>query len=355
MTGRAAPWAVAAVAAISAACLLTGCGGAGGSLNPTGSTGTSSSATRSAMATSTTSSASLQTTTSSVTTASSTQSVLLSGTGRRPVVVGDMNTPEQFVLGELYAQALGAQGFTVTITRNIGAVPIRLRALVQGTLDMYPEYLNVWDASIAGETGRFPSEADAYAAGQTFAETHGLELLTASPASDTAGLAVSTEFGEASDLHTLADLRSQASAMTFGVPPEFAQSPQGLVRLEHTYRFAPETVKPIDLGDQYADLQAGTIQAAYVNSTDPELASDTFRLLADPLHVLGFGNIVPVVTQAAIADEGPSFAATIDSVSALLSTRVLRQLNGQLANMTPQAVAKAFLQAHSIIPASPPS
>ena len=70
-----------------------------------------------------------------------TQAPVLPGTGKPPVTIGDKNFTEQFLLGELYAEALSAQGYTVQLNRNIGPTEVTLQALYSGRLDMYPEYL----------------------------------------------------------------------------------------------------------------------------------------------------------------------------------------------------------------------
>ena len=51
-----------------------------------------------------------------------------------------------------------------------------------------------------------------------------------------------------------------------------------------------------------------------------------------------------------MAAEGPVFTATIERVSRLLTTPVMRQLNAavDISNQDPAAVAKQFLQAHGI-------
>ena len=54
------------------------------------------------------------------------------------------------MLGELYRQALEAQGYTVVLNRNIGPTEVTIPALESGRLDMYPEYLDTWDSSVAG-------------------------------------------------------------------------------------------------------------------------------------------------------------------------------------------------------------
>src|SRR3954454_12372602 len=70
----------------------------------------------------------------------------LPGTGKPSVTIGDKNFTEQFVLGELYYEALRNQGFAVQLNQNIGPLEVTLRELQTGQLAMYPEYLNTWDS-----------------------------------------------------------------------------------------------------------------------------------------------------------------------------------------------------------------
>ena len=103
------------------------------------------------------------------------------------MTIGDKNYTEQFLLGQLYAQALEAQGFSVALNQNIGPTAVTLRALGTGALDMYPEYLDVFNSAVAGYHRTFRSQVGAYGAAQRYAGAHGLALLTATPFSDTAG------------------------------------------------------------------------------------------------------------------------------------------------------------------------
>ena len=57
--------------------------------------------------------------------------------------LGTKNFTEQFVLGELYAQALRAAGFRVEIKPNIGSSEVVDRALASDRIDLYPEYTGV--------------------------------------------------------------------------------------------------------------------------------------------------------------------------------------------------------------------
>ncbi len=275
------------------------------------------------------------------------------GKGHPAVVIGDKNTPEQFVLGELYEQALAGQGFSVSLNRNIGPTGVAIRALHQGSLGMYPEYIDVWNKQVAGDSRVFKSSHAAYAAGQEFAMRHGLELLDSTPFGDTEALAVTDIYASQHDLHTVPDLRGVGPPLTVGGPPQFRVS--GLAKLQRAYHFSPTGFKILPVGDQYSALAQNSIQTAAVNTTDGDLATGNFRVLQDPHHVLGWGNVVPVVTQQVVTKEGPTFVATVNAVSALLTVPVMRALNEQVEqNIDPATVATEFLETHGLLPPAGP-
>lgn len=289
---------------------------------------------------------------------STTTAPALPGAGHPPVVVGDKNFTEQFVLGELYYQALRAQGYSVSLNRNIGATEVTMQALRQGSLSMYPEYIDTWNSAVAGYRRRFRSAGSAYRAGQRYALDHGYELLDPSSFSDTGALAVNFNYGLQNGLNSIGDLVKVESTLTLGAPLQFRTQtdPPGLPAITAAYGVVPAAFKPLDIGEQYQALDQGTVQAADVNTTDGQLISGNYTLLSDPEHVFGFGNVVPVVPLKVIAAEGPQFAATINRVTALLSTNTIRQLNAavDLDNQDPATVATQFLQAHQLIPPTSP-
>jgi osmoprotectant transport system substrate-binding protein len=291
-------------------------------------------------------------TTTSATSTSSTTTAHLPGDGKPTVTIGDKNYTEQFVLGQLYLQALQAQGYTVNINQNIGPIDVTLQALKSGALAMYPEYLYVLNSSVAHAHHGHASAQDAFDAAQQALAGRGLELLAMTPFSDTFGIAVTDAYGAAHRLHALGDLRRVAGSLTIGGEAQLKDAPLGLPRLNAVYGVKPASFKALAAGDQYGDLDDGTVQAAYVNTTDGELATDDYRALRDPKRIFGYGNVVPVVSQAAIAAEGPAFVNTIDRVNALLTTRTMRELNllASVGGESPSDVAKQFLLTHGLIP-----
>jgi osmoprotectant transport system substrate-binding protein len=279
----------------------------------------------------------------------------LPGQGRPPVIVGDTNTyPEQFVLGALYQQALMAEGYSVTVNRNIGPVEVRVKALQSGTVSVYPEYIDTWDTSVAGYKGHFRSAHGAYEAGAKYALVNDMQLLNPTPFSDTSGVAVKAPFAVKNALNSVGDLRRVQATLTIGGPPQFQTDSPGLNQVEQSYGFVPTSFKALAVGGQYSALDQNMIQAAAVNTTDGQLASGQYFVLTDPRHVFGWGNVVPVVSQKALLDEGPAFMATINEVDKLLTQRVMRELNEDVAvlNEDPVKVAQQFLQAHHLVPKS---
>jgi osmoprotectant transport system substrate-binding protein len=273
------------------------------------------------------------------------------GTGKPLVTIGDKNFTEQFVLGELYYQALAAKGFKVMLNRNIGPTEVTLQALQSGRLAMYPEYLQIWNTTVAGYRRGFKTASKAYQAAQRYALAHGLELLNPTPFSNTDAIGVTAQYALEHHLATVRDLHKVAPMLTLGGPPQFQQGPNGLPQLEQAYGFAPAAFKALDVGGQYQALTQGNVQAADVNTSDGELTSGNYKVLKDPRHALGWGNVVPVASPRLLDIEGPVFAATIDKVSSLLTLGAMRRLNAAVvvSHQDPAAVARKFLVAHGLI------
>ncbi len=329
------------VAVTALACAA--CGKSAASPAPPGPSSTSCSTAPAASATTGTGTATTTTTTSTT--------PALPGTGKPAITVGDKNYTEQFLLGQLYLQALTAQGFNATLNQNIGPTEVTMQAMKAGSLSVYPEYLNVFNTAVAGYTRSFRTQLGAYQAAQRYALAHGLQLLAPTPFSDTDAVAVTYAYAQENHLRTIGDLRRVDGQLTIGGAPQFQQTAPGLPSLALAYGVVPAAFKPLAVGDQYSELNAATVQAAYVNTTDAELATGNYQLLGDPRQIFGFGNVVPVVAGKVLAEEGPAFRDILQRVDAALTTDAMRQMNElvDIAQQDPAAVAKQFLETHGLL------
>jgi osmoprotectant transport system substrate-binding protein len=343
------PGSATTAARLVAAVLVAGACVACGSSRTTSST-TVSTTTRTT--TSPTSSAATATTSSSTSvTTGATTTTALPGAGKPVITVGDKNFVEQFVLGQLYVQALRAQGYSVNINQNIGPTDVTVQALHSGSLTVYPEYLNTFNAAVAGYHHGFRTLLDAYQGAQHFALAHGMQLLAPTPFSNTDALAVTVAYAAENRVRSIGDLNHVLAGLTIGGPPQFQTGSPGLPDLSVAYGFVPIAYRAMAVGDQYSALNNATIQAADVNTTDGQLVTGDYVLMRDPRRAFGWGNVVPVVSAKAVAAEGSAFTDTIQRVDDMLSIDTIRQLNYavSVAGQDPASVARQFLQTHGLL------
>jgi osmoprotectant transport system substrate-binding protein len=311
------------------------------SLAACGSSSKSSSSSTSA-ASSTPSSTS--TTQASVTSASSGP-----GVGKPAVTIGDKNFTEEYILGNLYAQALAAKGYKVTVKGNIGTSEITWKALTSGQIDMYPEYTGTLLTTIAGDTKPPTSAKQTYDLAKAYVEKHGFTLLNQTPFYDSDALAATKAYAASHSLKTVADLKKLGHSVKLGGAPEFATRYTGLIGLKQQYGINP-TFVPLAIGITYKAIDTGQVDVFDAFTTDAQLTSGKYVLLSDPKRVFGYQNVAPVVKKSVLAAEGPAFEQTLNKVSGLLTLPAIRKMNAAVAleQQSPQTVANEFLKANGL-------
>ena len=273
------------------------------------------------------------------------------GAGKPPVTLGSKNFTEQFVLGQLYKQALEAKGYRVTLRANIGSSELTDRAMVSGRIDGYPEYTGTILSTIAQREQRPTSARQAYREAKRFEERRGFTLTEPTPFFNTDALAVLRQYGRDNNLRGIADLRRLGARVTLGAPPESRTRFEGLVGLRSEYGLTQMKFRPLAIGLQYGALDRGQIQVADVFTTDGQLNGNKYRVLRDPEKVFGFQNVAMVISRRVLRRQGPEFEETINAVSEKLTTEAMRQMNAaaDLDKVPPAQVARRFLKANDLL------
>jgi osmoprotectant transport system substrate-binding protein len=273
------------------------------------------------------------------------------GSGKPPVTLGAKNFTEEFVLGQLYTQALRAKGYKVTLKNNIGGSEVIWKSITSGQIDAYPEYTGVIISTIAHQNKKPSNEDQAYQQAKQFLAGQGFTLTQKTPFFNRDALAVKPDYATKNGLKQIGDLKKLGSKVTYGAAPDSRTRFQGLVGLRQVYGLTQLKFRPLAIGLQYQALDAGQIQTAGVFTTDGELAGGKYTLLADPKNVMGFQNVGMIVKQGVASKEGPEFAKTIDAVSAKLTTTAMQKMNAAVAidKNSPADVARKFLQANGLV------
>ncbi len=272
------------------------------------------------------------------------------GAGKPAITMGAKNFTEQFILGELYSQALKAKGYNVTLKSNIGSSEITDKALTSGQIDVYPEYTGVIATELAGTKDQPRSEQATYDIALKFQEKRGFTLLERTPFFDADGLAVKPKYAQLHSLRTIADLK-KVGRFSYGAPPENRTRFQGLKGMQDVYGLKKVDFKPLSIGLQYTALDAGKIDVAAIFTTDAKLAGGKYTVLEDTQGIFGFQNVAPVVSTKVLDAEGPEFKTTLNAVSAKLTNDAMQTMNAavDISKKKPAEVATTFLKANGLL------
>ena len=261
------------------------------------------------------------------------------------LTLGTKDFTEQFLLGELYEQALAARGYKVTLRKDIGSTEVIDTQLTSGQIDAYPEYLGVAVTVVAGEADAGSSAAETYRLATDYYAQRGQALSEQTPFENVDAIATTQLFAQQQRLTSLPDLRRLPS-FTLGARPEFADRVQGLAGLQRVYGLTNAEFKPIEIGAQYRSLDVGDIDTANVFTTDGQLAGGNYRLLEDPQRLFGFQHVALVINQDTLERlGGDRFMTVINAVNRRLTTSAMIEMNRDvdLEGQDEALVAERFL------------
>jgi osmoprotectant transport system substrate-binding protein len=274
----------------------------------------------------------------------------LPGEGKS-LTLGTKDFPEAFILGELYAQALEAQGYSVDLKKNIGSTEIIDKALTSGEIDGYPEYLGVTVAVVARENVVAKSAEETYQLAKEFYEGRGQTISEQTPFFDVDAIGTTKEFADMHGLKTVADLKKLPS-FSVGARPEFKDRFQGLKGMQEEYGLTNAKFVQLAQGITYQALDDKSVDTINVFSTDAQLASGKYVVLEDPKGIFGYQHVALVIDQEKL-DElgGDDFMTIVDNVSKLLTNDAIISMNKAVVlDKQPEAeVAKAFLEANNLL------
>ncbi|OQP86095.1 ABC transporter substrate-binding protein [Rhizobium rhizosphaerae] len=282
--------------------------------------------------------------------------VLASAPAYADVVVSSKIDTEGGVLGNIILQALKSRGIAVSDKIQLGATPIVREALLQGQIDIYPEYTGnaafffneaaspVWKEAQAGYEKA--KELD-YAANK-------IVWLEPASANNTWAIALKQAVADGASLKTLSDFGKYVEgggAVKLVASSEFITSPSALPAFQTTYGFQlkPDQLITLSGGDTAATIAAaaqGTsgANAAMVYGTDGGIAEAGLVVMEDDKGVQPVYRPAPIIREA-VLKEHPEIADILKPIFEKLDLKTLQGLNGrvQVGGEPAAAVAADFL------------
>ena len=268
---------------------------------------------------------------------------------QQPVRVGSKNFTEQFVLAEIYGQALEAAGIKVEKKLNLGGTLIAHKALEEKQIDFYPEYTGtillavLKQESMTDPKAVYDKVKDAYA-------KQGLVVLDQAPVNNTYVLVVRPETAQKYKLQTLSDLAKVSKELKLGAGPEFRDRKDGIPGLKSKYDMEFKEDLQLAIGLRYQALKNDQIQIVNGYSTDGMISAMKLARLKDDKSLWPPYYVVPVVRKETL-DANPKIAEVLNKVSAMLDEATVADMNYKVdgEKMEPRDVARDFLKAKGVV------
>ncbi len=272
-------------------------------------------------------------------------------TSEAVIRVASKDFTEQFILGEMYAQLLEANGFKVERKLNLGGTPIAQKALESNEIDLYPEYTGTGLLTVL----KLPVNTDPMAVYNTvkseYASRFNLVWLDPAPMNNTQAVAMKRTKAQELGIETISDLVAQASTLVMVGPPEFQEREDGLPGMRQVYGdFNFKEYKSVDPGLRYQAINEGQADVTVAFGTDGEIAAFDLIVLRDDKGLWPPYQVAPVIRKE-VLDANPKIAEILNGLAPLLTDEVMQQLNFEVSGKQrePADVAREFLNQQGLI------
>ena len=265
------------------------------------------------------------------------------------VKVGSKNFTEQFILAEIYAQALEAAGIKVDRKINLGGTLIAHKALEEKEIDFYPEYTGTILVAVLKQEAMTDRKA-VYDKVKADYAAKGLVVLNETPFQNTYNMVVRPDTAEKYKLETLTDLAKVSKDLKLGAGPEFRDRKDGLPGLKAKYGMEFKEDLQLAIGLRYQALKNDQIQVVNGYSTDGMIAAMKLKRLKDDKNLWPPYYVVPVVRKETL-DANPKIAEVLNRTSAMLDESSMAEMNYKVdgEKMEPKDVARDFLKAKGVV------
>ena len=249
--------------------------------------------------------------------------------GKPTVTVGSAGFDESALVAEIYAQALEAHGYTVNRKLQLGERPVVQAALTANQVNLVPEYLGGLASYLKATVSADPQAT--FDAMQAKLAAENLVALNFSPGTDADGFVIRQETATTLHLATMSDLAKVADQLVWGLAPGCPDNPVCGPGLKTTYGIDISKLQveslPACSGQMAQSLNSSAIDVAQFCTTQPDIQTFNFVLLTDDKGLQPAQNLAPVARKDLLDAAPDDFEATLNAVSAKLTTAELTKLN----------------------------
>ena len=192
-------------------------------------------------------------------------------------VIGAKNFSEQYILAELMAARLEAEGARVRRKEGLGSAVI-FRALAGGEIDVYVDYSGTLWTNVLERRDMPPRAALLEELTRFMRERYGVIVLGSLGFENAYALAMRSDRAAALGVRTISELAPQTPRLTLGSDLEFLSRPEWAA-LRDAYRLAFREERSFNPTFMYRALQDGQVDVISAFSSDGRIAADKLVVL----------------------------------------------------------------------------
>lgn len=271
--------------------------------------------------------------------------------GGQAITVGSKDFDESILLGQMMVVALDATGASVSDETDTGGTNVAREALLNGDIDVYPEYNGTgWTEHLGNEDpSDDPEELFNVVAEQDLAD-NGISWLGSSAFNNTYGFAtgpaLTEENGEAFSFDTMATYLEENPDATVCMETEFPDRSDGLVLWEDAtgYEIPESQITILDTNVIYTETASGECDFGEIFTTDGRIGGLDLTLVDDP-GVMIIYNVSYTVNEDSFGENSEAWTTVSEAILDGLDQDTMNELNQQVSfdGEDPKDVATQYL------------
>lgn len=238
------------------------------------------------------------------------------------LTVGSKKFTENVILGDIAVHLIKNAGFEAKHQRELGGSRLLWSALLQGDIDVYPEYTGTLTHEIlANEEIASLAELRRVLAG------YGVKMTDPIGFNNTYAMGGKRQLAERLKLQTISDL-AQHPELRFGFSTEFLERADGWPGLRSRYHLPQKSVTGLDHDLAYRGLEAKSLDVIDLYATDAEIRYYDLTILKDDKHYFPDYEAI-FIYRDDVAKRTPELEAALAKASGLIDSSTMSALNAR--------------------------
>lgn len=260
------------------------------------------------------------------------------------LIIGSRNNTESIILSNLMGQLIEEKtGINVTYKENLGGSNVVWTAMLNGKIDVIPDYTGTIVINYYQETTGNADET--LAKTKELVSADGITALESFGFNNTYTLALDEAEAESLGVKTFSDFAKVSDDFILGAVFEFIDRPDGLPGFQKEYDLQFKDVKGMDHGIMYRSINAKEVDVINSYTTDGQLQMYNLRVLEDDKGYFPPYHALPLV-RTEVLEQYPEIGEVLLELAGKIDETAMQEMNAKVDNegQMVELVAKEFLQ-----------